>query len=221
MKNIKLSKFIISTGIVLSLFLGIYILFFREPASSKDIHLLFYLVLLIYQARYFYLINFVKKQRVTFQLVEKRKYPILSDTLVGVFLFFVIPTILTFMHKKFNTHLDWGDGIAAMVYILGTLITLISETQRHKWKKQHPATLYKDGLFKYANHINYFGEMLSFPAFCWLATGSIIVFVVMLAHQTIDFTFEQIPKQEKHLKYKYPMDFHEIANRKKLIPFVY
>ncbi len=221
MTNIKLSKFIISTGIVLSLFLGVYILFFREPVNNKDIHLLFYLVLLIYQVRYFYLINFVKKQRVTFQLVEKRKFPFLADTLVGVFLFFVIPTILTFLHKNFNAHLDWADCIAFVVYVLGTLITLVSELQRRKWKTQYPNTLFKSGLFKYANHINYFGETLSFPAFCWLATGSIIVFVVVVAHQIIDFTFIQIPKQEKYLKSKYPKDFPEIANRKKLVPFVY
>ncbi len=221
MTNIKLSKFIINSGIVLSLFLGVYILFFREPVNNKDIHLLFYLVLFIYQARYCYLINFVKRQRVTFQVMEKRKRPILSDTVAGLIFFCVVPILWIFLHRNFNKHLDWTDGIATVIYILGTLITLVSESQRRKWKKQHPTTLYKDGLFKYANHINYFGETLSFPAFCWVATGSIIVFVVVVVHQIIDFAFIQIPKQEKYLKSKYPKDFPEIANRKKLVPFVY
>ncbi len=221
MTNIKLSKLIINSGIVLSLFVGVYILFFREPVNNKDIHLLFYLVLLIYQARYFYLINFVKKQRVTFQVMEKRKRPILSDTVAGLLFFCVVPIFWIFIHKKFNAYLDWTDGIAAVIYILGTLITLVSESQRRKWKIQYPNTLFKSGLFKYANHINYFGETLSFPAFCWVATGSIIVFVAVVVYQIIDFALIQIPKQEKYLKNKYSKDFSEIANRKKLIPFVY
>ncbi len=223
MTNLKQSKLIINIGIIISLPICWYILFLEDLANSEEmyVHMLFYFTLLFYQIRYFYLINFVKKQRVTFQLIEKQKRPILLDTFVGLFLFCIMPIILAIINKKFNRQFNESDIIAVAIYLLGTFITLVSESQRRKWKIKHPNTLYQGGLFKYANHINYFGETLSFPAFCGLATGSVIVFILILAHQIIDFVFMQIPKQEKYLKNKYPMDFEKMANRKKLIPLIY
>ncbi len=221
MTKIKLSKCIISTGMVFSLLAGAYVLFFREMEGRRIVPVLFYSMLLVYQARYFYLINFAKKGRVTFQLIEKQKYPVFLDTFVGVFLFGILPVILAFVNKKFNDFFTWDDIAATFVYLFGTVVTLAAEAQRRKWKTKNPGSLYQNGLFRYANHINYFGEMLSFPAFCWLASGSFIVFALVLAHQVIDFVFVQIPKQEKYLKEKYPVDFPKIANRKKLIPFIY
>ncbi len=223
MIKIKQSKLIINIGIVLSLLTSIYILFFQELVCHKNIYvqLLFYLALLSYQIRYFYLINYTKKHRVTFQLIERQKNPILLDTFVGLFLFCILPIILSFVNKEFNSSFNWIDVIAFVIYLLGTIITLISENQRRKWKINNPKNLYQGGLFKYANHINYFGETLSFPAYCWLATGSTIVFMLILIHQIVDFVFIQIPKQEKYLNDKYPMDFPKIANKKKMIPFIY
>jgi len=168
-----------------------------------------------------HLINVSKKGRVTFQLIEKQKNPILLDTLAGVFLFSLLPFILAILNVNFNTQLDGYDLIAFTLYATGTLITLISERQRKQWKLNNPNSLYKNGLFKYANHINYFGELLSFPSLCWLATGNVIVFAAVLIHQIIDFSFVQIPRQEKHFKKKYPQDFQEIMKRKKLIPMIY
>ncbi len=223
MIKIKQSKFIISIGIVLSLLTSIDILFFQELICHEDIYvqLLFCLTLLIYQIRYFYLINFVKKHSLTFQLIEKQKNPILLDTLVGLFLFCVLPIILSVINRKFNSSFNWIDVVSFVIYLLGTIITIVSESQRRKWKIKNPNNLYRGGLFQYANHINYFGETLSFPAYCWLATGSIIVFILMLIHQIVDFIFIQIPQQEKYLSDKYPMDFSKIVNKKKIIPFIY
>lgn len=221
--KIRQSKYLINLGIVFSLVGSFYILFLQSPIGNDKIsvQILFYLGLLVYQTRYFYLINLVKKNRVTFQLIEKQKNPILIDTIVGLFLFCALPVTLSFVNKKFNSHLDWKDITAIGLYLLGTMITLISESQRRKWKNQNINRLYQGGLFKYANHINYFGETLSFPTLCWLATGSTIILIIALTHQIIDFTFIQIPRQEEYLKKKYPMDFKKTANRKKLIPLIY
>jgi len=221
--NIKNSKLIISLSIVLSIIFSFYFLFLKTPLQSDEniAQILFFLALIVYQVRYLYLINVSKKGKITFQLIEKQKYPILFDTLAGIFLFCLLPFILAVLNVNFNTQLDRYDLIAFILYVAGTLITLISERQRKKWKVNNPNSLYKNGLFKYANHINYFGELLSFPSLCWLATGNVIVFAAVFIHQIIDFSFVQIPRQEKHFKKKYPQDFQEIMNRKKLIPLVY
>lgn len=221
--KIQQSKLIISLGIVFSLVGVFYFLFLHKLNAPKIIivEILFYSVLVVYQLRYFFLINFVKADRVTFQLIEKQKRPIILDTLVGLVLFCAFPFVLAIVHKTFNHHIDMSDIIAVMIYLVGTMITLISEFQRRKWKVSHANKLYRGGLFKYANHINYFGETLSLPAFFWLATGSEIIFFLTLAHQIIDFAFVQIPKQEKYLRTKYPKDFEKIAYQKKLIPKIY
>ncbi len=223
MKKIKQSKSVINIGIVLSLLISVYILFFQQIKYNKDIYVqfLFFLALLFYQIRYFYLINFVKKDRVTFQLIEKQKNPIFLDTFVGLFLFCVFPIVLAVVNKNNNSYFNWIDILSFFIYLVGTIITLISENQRREWKIKNPNKLYQGGLFKYANHINYFGETLSLPAYCWLATGSIIVFILMFIHQVVDFVFIQIPKQEKYLGHKYPIDFEKIINKKKLFPFIY
>lgn len=221
--KIKQSKFIISFGLVFSLVLIFYILFLQNQIHEEKlvIHIIFYFVLLIYLGRYFYLINFIKKRKVTFQLIEKQTNPILIDTYVGLFLFCILPIILALVNNKYNNELAWTNFTAFLTYFVGTLITLISESQRRIWKKENENKIFKDGLFKYANHINYFGETLSFPALCWLASGHIIIFLAVFIHQIVDFVYIQIPKQEKYLKNKYLEDFKKIRNKKKLIPFVY
>lgn len=198
-----------------------YVLLFNDISDVSYVHILYYIALLIYQTRYFYLINFQKKQKVTFQLIEKQRNPILLDTFIGLFLFSVIPILLSYINKRFNTELNYGVFVIFILYLFGTFITLVSEMQRRNWKENHKEGLFKDGLFKYANHINYFGETLSFPAFCWLSSGSVVIFIIVFIHQIVDFIFIQIPKQEKYLQNKYLQDFDEIKDRNKLIPWIY
>ncbi len=219
----KLSKLIISSGIAISLVFAIYTFFLKEPEDFEMNYpqILFFLALFIYQLRYLYLINYLKKNKVTFQLIEKLKEPLFLDTLIGLFLFCILPIGLILLNEHFNSMLDWTDITAFIIYLSGTSITLISEKQRKDWKEKNNNSLYQDGLFKYANHINYFGETLSFPSFCWLASANIFVFIAVILHQLIDFIFIQIPKQEDYLKRKYPDDYAKTLHRKKLIPMIY
>ncbi|HLR31704.1 MAG TPA: hypothetical protein VK074_04405, partial [Fodinibius sp.] len=145
--NIKNSKLIISLSIVLSIIFSFYFLFLKTPLQSDEniAQILFFLALIVYQVRYLYLINVSKKGKITFQLIEKQKYPILFDTLAGIFLFCLLPFILAVLNVNFNTQLDRYDLIAFILYVAGTLITLISERQRKKWKVNNPNSLYKNG----------------------------------------------------------------------------
>jgi protein-S-isoprenylcysteine O-methyltransferase Ste14 len=219
----KLSKLVISSGIAISLAFAIYTFFMKEPGNyeKKYPQILFFMAMLIYQLRYFYLINYLKKNKVTFQLIEKLKKPLFLDTLIGLFLFCILPIGLVLLNEHLNSMLDWTDITAFFNYLSGTAITLISEKQRKDWKQKNNNSLYQGGLFKYANHINYFGETLSFPSFCWLASANIFVFLAVVLHQLIDFIFIQIPKQEDYLKRKYPDEYAKTLHRKKLIPMIY
>jgi hypothetical protein len=99
---------------------------------------------------------------------------------------------------------------------------MISEYQRKKIKQTNPEANYRlHGLFKYAICINYFGETLALPSLFYLSSGSIIIFVVIMAQQVLDFSFVQIPRQVTYIKKNYPDEADKILSQKKLIPFIY
>lgn len=111
---------------------------------------------------------------------------------------------------------------ALIIYAAGSILNTGSELQR-KWWKQHPMNkgrLYTEGLFRYAVHINYFGDELLFTGYA-LLTGiawALLVPVVMAA----GFVFFNIPQLDQHLRDHYGSDFEGYARRtKKFLPFLY
>ena len=177
--TIKTSKAIINLGLLFSMSLSAILLFtdFNLINIGKENYqisnrLLFFLALFIFQMRFFFLINFIKKNSTTHQVIGRLKNPYVADALTGLFLFCLLPLVLTFLNIYFNQSLNYWYLILFILYIFGTSITLISESQRRKWKLENSAKskLYTEGLFKYARYINYFGETISQPALWFIAT---------------------------------------------------
>ena len=229
--TIRTSKTIINLGLLFSLSLSAIFLFtdfdiFRNERENYQIanRLLFFLALSTFQLRFFYLINFVKKNSTTHQVVSRLRNPFLKDALAGIFLYFILPLVLTFLNIYFNQSLNFWYYALFLLYLFGTSVTLISEYQRRKWKADNKMKdkLYTEGLFKYSRYINYFGETITQPSLWFLATGIWWISSIALLYQLYDFLFVHIPKQEKYLLKKYGEDFKEISiNIKKLIPFIY
>jgi len=229
--TIKTSKKIINLGLLFSLSLSAILLFtdFNIINIGKEIYqlsnrILFFLALFIFQMRFFFLINFIKKNSTTHQVTSRLKKPFLADALTGIFLFCILPLVLTFLNIYFNHSLNYWYLIFILLYIFGTSITLISEYQRRKWKLENTAKskLYKDGLFKYARYINYFGEAITQPSLWFIATGVWWISLIALLYQLYDFSFVHIPKQDNYLLKKYGEHFKEISIQgKKIIPFIY
>jgi len=229
--TIKASKTIITSGMFLSISLSAILLFTDAGSSAIESgnyqlsnRILFFIALFIFQFRFFYLINFIKKNKVTHQRVSNLKRPFVTDAISGIFLFFVLPLVLTHLNIKFNQSLDYWYLLFFIIYIIGTNITIISEYQRRKWKLKNNAEpkLYTKGFFKYARYINYFGEILSQPALWYLATGIWWISLIALVYQLYDFLVMHIPKQEKYLLKNYKENFIKTSiHRKKLIPFIY
>ena len=108
------------------------------------------------------------------------------------------------------------------LYALGSIMNTASEWQRKSWKEkpENKGRLYTQGLFKYAMHINYFGDEMLFTGYA-LVTGmawALLVPLLMLA----GFIFFNIPELDKHLRSHYGAAFEEYSRRtKKFFPFVY
>ncbi|MBM7554586.1 DUF1295 domain-containing protein [Thalassobacillus pellis] len=121
-----------------------------------------------------------------------------------------------------NVPLDGVDGIAVLLFLLGSLINTGSEVLRHQWKKdpRNKGKLYTGGLFRYAIHINYFGDLVWVSGFALLTrhpwAGVVPIFLGVM------FVFLNIPQHDRYLRKKYGKAFESYEKHtKKFIPFIY
>lgn len=111
-------------------------------------------------------------------------------------------------------------GVA--VYLLGSYLNTGSEYQRKlfKAKPENKGKIYTGGLFAYARHINYFGDV------CWAAgwamvTGNAWSTAIPVA-LLFGFVFMFIPPLHKYLSEHYGQDYVDWTKKsKKIIPFIY
>ncbi len=118
--------------------------------------------------------------------------------------------------------LNWHDGMAVALLLIGSALNTGSECQRKFWK-QDPANkghCYTGGLFRYSMHINYFGDVVLFSGWA-LFTTSVWAFSVPLL-MALMFVFFHIPGLDAYLSQRYGAEFDAYAKKtKRLIPFVY
>ncbi len=118
--------------------------------------------------------------------------------------------------------IDWLDFLAIFIFLAGSFLNTFSELQRHFWK-QHPENkgkLYTGGLFGYAMHINYFGDLLWVIGYAVVTRNlwSVAIPVFLFCF----FVFYNIPKLDAHLSQKYPEQFVNYQkDAKRFIPFIY
>ncbi|MEG0286634.1 MAG: hypothetical protein RR494_10180 [Vagococcus sp.] len=215
-------KRIMTVFTIIAMLIEISVLFKGVISLERS---LFFIAVLIYQVRFIYLNWGLKPNRLTFQASSSQKKPLLMDYTLNALFFVVFPLGYTFLHETF--YAKWNVGVTVQIimfilYIVGTSITMISEYQRKRLKQTNPAANYRQhGLFKLAICINYFGEILALPSLFYLSSGSLILFVIIMAQQVLDFSFVQIPRQVDYIKKNYPDKAEAILSQKKLIPFIY
>ncbi|MEO5642163.1 MAG: DUF1295 domain-containing protein [Bacteroidia bacterium] len=118
--------------------------------------------------------------------------------------------------------IDGLDYFAILLFLTGCVLNTGGEVLRNKWKKNpdNKGKIYTQGFFKYARHINYFGDILWVTAYAiitrnWYA-ATIPVFIFCF------FAFYNAPKLDNYLKDKYGMEYEDYANKTKmLIPFIF
>lgn len=113
-------------------------------------------------------------------------------------------------------------AVALGLYAPGSILNTGSELQRRWWKLNplNQGRLYTRGLFRYAMHINYFGDELLFTGYA-LVTGTAWALLVPLV-MAAGFVFFNIPQLDKHLREHYGSEFQEYARHtKKFVPYLY
>lgn len=85
---------------------------------------------------------------------------------------------------------------------------------------EHAGHLYTAGLFCYARHVNYFGDILLFSGYA-LLTGRLSALAIPLI-MSLGFAFGHAPKLDQYLANRYGDEYqHWAASTACLIPWLY
>jgi len=111
-------------------------------------------------------------------------------------------------------------GIA--MFLIGSYINILADYQRFSWKRQieNKGRLYTSGLFKYAMHINYFGDAVAYFGLALITYNTACLCISM--GLVVYFIAFEIPRLDKHLNTKYKHEFKKYSKAtKKFVPFLY
>ncbi|MBP1640366.1 MAG: hypothetical protein H6Q17_1949 [Bacteroidetes bacterium] len=151
----------------------------------------------------------------------KRKVGWLEGCVVGALYGFLV--YMFSYWGNLHTHPSLIIEITGVTFfIFGSLINSLSDYQRYVWKKkpENKGRIYTQGLFKYAMHINFWGDTVMFAGYA-LVTENLMSFIPVAAI-ALNFVLIQIPQLDNYLRKRYGADFVEYARKtKKYIPFIY
>ena len=134
---------------------------------------------------------------------------------------FIIP-YMAFIGGQKTQQIGFVEIIGAIFFLFGSYLNTRSEQLRNIWKLKEKNTghVYTEGLFKYAIHINYLGDIILFLGLVMVANSAKLLIVP--GSMALIFIMFLIPLKEKYLKEKYGNEFNDYkSNTKKLIPFIY
>lgn len=127
-----------------------------------------------------------------------------------------------FLGVTANAPLGVVDGLAVVLFVLGSFFNTGAEIQRKRFKEDpaNKGKLYTRGLFKIVRHPNYLGDVLW--ALGWaLMTRSVWALLIPFV-AAIAFAFVFIPQLTAYLAERYRDQFDDWAKKtKRLIPYVY
>ncbi len=114
------------------------------------------------------------------------------------------------------------EAIGACLVIIGSATNTGSEWQRHAWKRNpdNKGHLYTGGLWKFARHINYFGDLVLFTG--WVLMTGVPALLAIPVLMVFGFVFVNMPAQDRYLVERYGDEYRSYAGRTaRLIPFLY
>ena len=167
-----------------------------------------------------FVVYFIRFLFTTF-IFYRRKMHWVEAIVITSIMPFIIP-YMAFIGGQKNQRIGFIEIIGVVFFLIGSYLNSRSEHLRNIWKqkKENAGNVYTEGLFKYAIHINYLGDIILFVGLAMVA-NSIRLFIIP-GSMALIFIMILIPLKEKYLKEKYGDEFRDYkSNTKKLIPFIY
>lgn len=134
----------------------------------------------------------------------------------------VIDVLFAYFGGRNEASFGLTGFVGIFLIFAGSAINTGSELQRHLWKRniKNAGHLYTGGLFRYARHINYFGDEVLFTGWVLITgrAGLLLVPVIM----AFGFIFINIPALDRYLAERYSDEYRTYAQTvKRFIPYVY
>jgi len=151
----------------------------------------------------------------------KRKISWFEGSLVSV-LFFMMFCFFGISAGSQPQPIGLIDMVGVFLFIGGSYINTLADYQRFSWKRsiENKGQLYTKGLFKYAVHINYFGDSVSYVGLALITLEPVCLYVSIGI--IVNFLVLQIPMLDAHLRNKYGDEFEEYTKRtKRFIPYLF
>ena len=167
------------------------------------------------------LIIYVIRLQVTVWIFQKRKWT-WSETVTITILMSIVLYAFASVGGSNKQVVGTVEIIGILLYLSGSYINTHSEYYRHIWKleEKNRGRLYTEKLFRYAMHINYFGDIVLFTGFAMITHR--FSMLVIPSIMTLNFVFIIIPSLDRYLEKKYGAEFRHYAQKtKKLIPWIY
>jgi protein-S-isoprenylcysteine O-methyltransferase Ste14 len=112
--------------------------------------------------------------------------------------------------------------IGVVLFVVGSVINTLSELLRDRWKQrsENRGRVYTEGLFRFAVHINYTGDVI------WVLGLALIARspwgIAIPAALFCFFAFYNVPILDRHLTEKYGDEFRDYASRTaKMVPGIW
>jgi len=151
----------------------------------------------------------------------KRKISWFEGGLVS-FLFFMMFYFFGISAGSQSQPIGLIDIVGVFLFLTGSYINTVADYQRFAWKRniENKGRLYTKGLFKYAVHINYFGDSVSYVGLALITLEPVCLLISIGI--IVNFLVLQIPMLDAHLRNNYGKEFETYARQtKKFIPYVY
>ena len=142
---------------------------------------------------------------------------------------FTVPVAFGFYYLGFAYLATWAGVptvgatlLGVFLFAGGSSLNTLAELQRHVWKArpENRGKLYTGGLFRYAVHINYFGDVLWVLGYA-VVTGTPWAYLLPTLLFGF-FTFYNVPKLDAYLNRKYAPEFQTYRQHtKRLVPYLY
>ena len=167
-----------------------------------------------------FIVYFIRLVTTIFVFFQRKLYWIEAIVIANI-MPFIIPYI-AFVGGGNNHHIHFVEIIGFIFFIFGSYLNTHSEYLRYIWKKKNENNghVYTGGLFRYAIHINYLGDIILFLGIALVANN--LILLIIPGTMAFIFVVILIPLKENYLKDKYGNEFYNYkAKTKKLIPLIY
>ena len=215
-------KFFIAAAMMISVLVSFQLMFFEKESLisvlqpyKTDGNLCRNLLLLFSFILYFLRLIF------TLFVLYQRKMYWFEAVIIMNLIPFIIP-YTTVLSGAVQVPVGFLEIAGLGIYLFGSFLNTGSEVPRYLWKlkKQNEGQIYIQGIFKFAMHINYTGDVLLFSGIVMIAHEAGLLFKPVL--MLLNFSLILVPLKNKYLKNKYKDGYSEYAAyTKKLILLIY